>query len=244
MLKTVRLFLWAVIVNVICVTGFAAAAENQIRAVDVQTLAAWLGKPEMKTIIVDAGSMLACLDAKIPGALCVPCDAQATPPFLSSVTKESKMIFYTAHPPLDPDCGLIRQVLSRGFRDVYILKDGLVSWRKAGLPVISEEKTRRIAGYAVPPGRLAAWRKQAKNPLVIDIRAPKAYAAGHLDGAVNIPLSRLHVQYGDIPLDRTLLVVDEDGRAAFLAASFLARKGFQNVQRLQGGMAAHQRGPR
>ena len=81
-----------------------------------------------------------------------------------------------------------------------------------------------------------------RSPLVVDIRSPKAFAAGHLDGAVNFPLTRLHVEYAEIPLDRTLLMVDEDGTGSFLAASYLVRKGFPNVRRLKGGMAEYRRG--
>ncbi|HBL54235.1 MAG TPA: rhodanese-like domain-containing protein, partial [Syntrophaceae bacterium] len=44
--------------------------------------------------------------------------------------------------------------------------------------------------------------------------------------------------------DRTLLMVDEDGTGSFLAASYLARKGFPNVRRLKGGMAEYRRGTR
>ena len=192
--------------------------------------------------MIDAGSLLACLDAKIPGAVCLPCDDDRGKPFFSSLPKVAKIVFYTAYQPLDQNCSLIREASSAGFTDLFILEGGLVSWRKAGNPVVSDKRIPRVADYAVKPRNLSEWQKKAKNPLLIDIRSPEAFSAGHLDGAVNFPLTRLHVQYADIPLDRTLLIVDEDGRAGFLAASYLARKGFMNASRLQGGMANTKRG--
>lgn len=242
-MKNTNLFLLAVLVNFFCMTGFAEAGENKVQSVNVQTLKMWMDKSE-KMIIIDGGSMLACLDAKIPGALCRSCDSEKEASFFSSMPKENKIIFYAGYPSLDQDCGLIRQALSAGFREVYVLDGGLASWRKAGLSVASDRRTPRVIAHAVRPQRLPEWQKRVKNPLVIDIRSHKDYASGHLDGAMNFPLSRLHVQYADIPLDRSLLIVDEDGRAGFLAASFLARKGFLSAQRLQGGMAAYQRGMR
>jgi rhodanese-related sulfurtransferase len=211
--------------------------------VNVQTIKGWMDQSE-KITIIDGGSVLACMDARIPGSVYLPCDEDKDRSFFSAVPKESKIVFYSGLQPLDADCALISSALSSGVKGVYRLEGGLAEWRKAGLPVVSEKRTPRVAAQAIQVKQLPEWQKTAKNPLLIDIRSPKAFAAGHLDGAVNFPLSRLHVQYADIPLDRTLLIVDDDGRAAFLAASYLVRKGFLNVQRLQGGMSAYQRGTR
>lgn len=242
-MKKIVFFLLMVMLNLCCLAGSAGAEENKARSLDIQTLKAWLDKSE-KVTVIDGSSMLACLDAKIPDSVCLPCDSEKTGSFFSAVPKGNRIIFYASYQPLDQDCSLIREALSAGFQGVYVLDGGLASWRKAGLPVVAEGRMPRVAISAVKTQRLSEWLKSVKNPLVIDIRSTKAFASQHLDGAVNFPLSRLHIQYADIPLDRTLLIVDEDGRSAFLAASFLARKGFLNVQRLQGGMNAYQRGTR
>jgi rhodanese-related sulfurtransferase len=232
----------AVIMTSLGVAGFAGAEEDKIPSMNVQTLKA--SKDTEKIILIDVGSILACRDARIPGSLCMPCDQQKAPSFFSSLTKDGKIVFYMANQPLEPDCSLIREAKSAGVSNIYALEGGLAAWRKAGHAVISDERIPRVISRAVKPENFPVWQKKAKNPFVIDIRSAKAFAAGHLEGALNFPLTRLHVQYADIPLDRTLLVVDDDGRASFLAASFLARKGFINVQRLQGGMAAIERGTR
>ena len=228
-------------VQLICLTAVAGAEQKPIPSMDVGKLMASAASSG-KIVVIDAGSLLACLDAKIPGAVCLPCDDERGQSFFASLPKESKIVFYTAYQPLNQNCSLIREASSTGFKDIFILEGGLVSWRKAGNPVVSEERIPRVAASAVKPRNLLEWQKKARNPLLIDIRSPEAFSAGHLEGVVNFPLTRLHVQYADIPLDRTLLIVDEDGRAAFLAASYLARKGFTNISRLQGGMANTKRG--
>ena len=240
-MKNIVLFLVAAITISFGIAGFAGAEQSKIQSMNVQTLKSGMDKSE-KITLIDGGSILACMDAKIPGALCLPCDSEKEASFLPSVSKENKIIFYSGLQPLDPDCALISSALSAGVKGVYRLEGGLAEWRKKGLPVVSEKRTPRVAAHAVQVKQLPDWQKAAKNPLLIDVRSPKTFAAGHLEGAVNFPLSRLHLQYADIPLDRTLLIVDDDGRAGLLAASYLARKGFLNVQRLQGGMAAYQRG--
>lgn len=224
-----------------CLTGIADDGQNIIRLIDVPTLMSDRASSQ-KPIVIDAGSLLACLDAKIPGALCLSCEGERGQSFFASLPKGSKIVFYTSYQPLSGDCSLIREVNSAGFRNLFLLKGGLEAWRKAGNPVASEKRIPRVATPAVKPSRLGQWQKNIKNALLVDIRSPEAFATGHLEGAVNFPLTRLHVQYADIPLDRALLIVDEDGRAGFLAASYLARKGFINVSRLQGGMAGAKRG--
>lgn len=232
-------FFMAFFLSIFCLTGLAEAQDGKIQSVNVKTLKSWMDTPENVTVI-DGGALLACMDAKIPGALCLSCDSENE----ASLPQKGKMVFYSAYSPLELDCGLIRQASSTGLKEVYVLEGGLAAWRKAGHKVLADKRIPRVAAPAVPAGKLSAWQKSVKDPLVIDIRSPKAFAAKHLDGAMNIPLTRLHLQYADVPLDRPLLVVDEDGHAAFLAASYLARKGFLNVKRLQGGMAACERGVR
>lgn len=239
-MKRINFFL-AAIIFVLGMTGFAEAEGSKIRFVNAVTLKGWVDKSE-KVILIDGGSLLGCLDAKIPGAVCLPCDDEKYDSFFSPLPKGSKLIFYSSYQALDAACPLLAGAQSAGFKEVYLLDGGLGAWRKSGFAIVSEKRIPRLATPAVKPAKLAQWGKKVTKPLLIDIRSAKAFAAGHLDGAVNYPLTRLHLQYADIPLDRTLLVVDDDGRAGFLAASYLARKGFLNVQRLQGGMAAVKRG--
>lgn len=238
-MKSKTIVLLTIVLSIFCMTKWGWAGP--IRQVDARTLSTWMGQPQ-KVTVIDTGSFLACMDTKIPGAVCLPCGHEKGVAFFSSVSRENKIVFYAANQPPDADCDLIRQAEAGGFKDRYVLKGGLAAWRKAGNPVVSEKRIPRIALAAVKPKDLSAWKKTVNNPLVVDIRSPKAFAAGHLDGAVNFPLTRLHVEYAEIPLDRTLLMVDEDGTGSLLAASYLARKGFPNVRRLKGGMAEYRRG--
>ena len=218
---------------------FAGAQGNKIQSVNVPTLKAWMEESE-NVMLVDGGALLACMDAKIPGAVCLPCEESKEKAWPTQV----KIVLYAAYAPIDTNCALIRQAVSAGGKDVYILDGGLNAWRQAGYAVVSERRVPRVAMPAVKARKLSDWQKSVKNPLIIDIRSPKAYGANHLDGSMNLPLEELHIRYAEIPLDRSLLIVDEDGRTGLLAASYLTRKGFPEVKRLQGGMTAFKRGTR
>lgn len=75
--------------------------------------------------------------------------------------------------------------------------------------------------------------------VTIDVRTPAEYAAGHVDGAIN-----LDVESGDfasgiaaLPKDTTYNVYCRSGRRSALAADQLAESGFTSVVNLDGGLA-------
>jgi rhodanese-related sulfurtransferase len=77
------------------------------------------------------------------------------------------------------------------------------------------------------------------NPLpdglaVVDVREPEEWEAGHIDGAVHIPLSELLARLGDLPDAQTLVVCKVGGRSA-QAVAYLAQQGY-DVVNLDGGM--------
>jgi rhodanese-related sulfurtransferase len=195
-----------------------------------------------KMILVDSRSILECMDGKIPGSLCLSCDENKDAAIFSSLDKNSKIVFYAGSMSLDPNCPLLTEAIKQGFVNIRILTGGLPAWRRAGYAIESARHVPRIDSLAISPRHFTAWKQQAKNPLIIDIRPPDLYRKDHLEGAVNIPMTGLHRLYQNIPQDSSLLVVDENGAQSFLAASFLARKGFPDIKRLAGGMVSFQRG--
>ena len=75
-------------------------------------------------------------------------------------------------------------------------------------------------------------------PQIVDVRAPGEYASKHIDGALNVPLSRLAHRLEELPRDRPLLVHCAGGYRSSIAASLLEQAGFDEVSELAGGLAA------
>ena len=76
--------------------------------------------------------------------------------------------------------------------------------------------------------------------LLIDVRNPEEYAAGHVDGAINLPVD--HIVAGDFGVlanterDVPLHLYCRSGARSEYARSFLESIGFENVINL-GGMS-------
>ncbi len=72
---------------------------------------------------------------------------------------------------------------------------------------------------------------------LLDVREPDEWIAGHISGAIHIPLSDLPVRTGELDPDRTLVVVCRSGNRSAHATAWLNQNGFQAVN-LVGGMQA------
>lgn len=73
--------------------------------------------------------------------------------------------------------------------------------------------------------------------VVLDVREDHEWSAGHIDGAVHIPLGELQARVGELdPAARTLVVCHVGGRSA-RATAWLDAQG-HDVVNLAGGMEA------
>jgi rhodanese-related sulfurtransferase len=81
-----------------------------------------------------------------------------------------------------------------------------------------------------------------EDALVVDVRDPNEFAAGHVLGAKNLPLARLDAPGADLAKrkDRPVIVYCDGGERAAKAAAALKKQGFTRVANLSGGISAWQ----
>jgi hydroxyacylglutathione hydrolase len=118
-----------------------------------------------------------------------------------------------------------------GFDQVIgYLQDGLLSLKTR--PDLTASTERLSAPVAAD--RLAL----KVPPQLLDVRAPREYAAKHIPGSLNLSLNHLieHVQALDA--GRPVLVHCAGGYRSSIAASLLQQRGFADVSEMAGGIAA------
>ena len=114
---------------------------------------------------------------------------------------------------------------------VALVSGGMLLW-----PLVR----RSTGGPSVDVSR-ATQLINREDALVLDVREPGEYDAGHILGARNVPLSRVDAAAGAGELkrkDRTLIVYCESGDRAAKAAAALRKSGFEKVMLLSGGLGA------
>ncbi len=76
---------------------------------------------------------------------------------------------------------------------------------------------------------------------VVDVREPQEFAAGHIEGAINIPLSELLRHLDELPDGRTapILLYCHSQRRSTHALVVLHELGYLRVYHLEGGYAAY-----
>ncbi len=81
--------------------------------------------------------------------------------------------------------------------------------------------------------------ERGNAPLVLDVRTPEEFAAGHVPGARNLPHDQLPARLAELESARTsgVIVYCERGGRAARAIQALRAAGFENVQHLGGDMS-------
>lgn len=80
----------------------------------------------------------------------------------------------------------------------------------------------------------------AGGSLLLDVRSEAEHAAGHIDGAVHMPLGMLLGRAASLPKNGRVVVHCQSGGRSPIAVSLLQRMGFVDVANLRGGFSAFQ----
>ena len=120
-----------------------------------------------------------------------------------------------------------------GFPDVSDLIGGYGAWAAAGLPVTTGESAPTIAVEVTP---IAAEDLVSAGAVVIDVREPDEWMAGHAPGARLIPMSQVESRVDEVRAETAVIVCRTGGRSNAVT-QLLNSRGI-NAVNLAGGMRA------
>lgn len=119
------------------------------------------------------------------------------------------------------------------------------------LAVVGAAALLAVVGFALTRGSdaalttvsvrdLQAALAQSPAPTLLDVREPHEYEAGHVEGALLMPLQRtveLALAAG-LPKDEPVYVFCRTGNRSLQAAQALVAAGFEDVRNVDGGIVA------
>lgn len=88
----------------------------------------------------------------------------------------------------------------------------------------------------VPRAELRARLAAGEAIVVVDVRSAEEFAAGHIEGAIHLPVARIEADPTRLPLDRPIVCAcGKGGGRSEGAAAALAAAGAIDVGFLEGG---------
>jgi phage shock protein E len=90
------------------------------------------------------------------------------------------------------------------------------------------------------PSQFASSMKAHPKAILLDVRSPEEFEGGHLPGALNIDIRGydFHEQIETLDPHTSYFVYCRSGARSMSACKFMAGKGFEDVNNLQGGILA------
>jgi hydroxyacylglutathione hydrolase len=81
-------------------------------------------------------------------------------------------------------------------------------------------------------------RRELENVQIVDVRREPEFAAGHIEGAMPMPLHKLESMVSTLDRERPIAVHCKGGYRSAIACSLIQRAGFENVMNVMGGFDA------
>lgn len=219
----------------VCFPGIADAAAGDPSVITAREAHRMMEKGGTIAFI-NTMSAIECRDHRIPGSVCISCPEfeEEVPQIIQD--REHTLVIYCASTGCHRSMHAAHKALDLGYQRVFILDGGLPAWKEAGYAVESVRRIPRTGIPSVKPKVLNRWIAGKKGVVILDIRSRDLFDKDHIPGAINRPLDELEDTYRELPMDKGIIVVDEQGHRSFLAACYLYERGLVDIQRLFGGM--------
>lgn len=74
-----------------------------------------------------------------------------------------------------------------------------------------------------------AWKLIEQGALLVDVRTPQEFSAGHLDNAINFPLNTVPTAFNNIEKSRHIVIYCRSGNRSGQATRYLQQQGFTHI---------------
>ncbi len=93
---------------------------------------------------------------------------------------------------------------------------------------------------SISPQELQARMATGDAPLVVDVRTPEEFRAGHVPGAINVPHDQVAAHAAELSSEHGVALYCMKGPRARLGEQALERAGVEHVLHVEGGFSAWQ----
>ncbi len=186
-----------------------------------------------KTLIIDVRAPADYLGGHIPGAR----NILATKIRSENLPRGVKIVLYCGGNTCEMSENAASDLMSAGYHDVFVLDGGISAWEKKGYLVLKGEKLRSNSPAPMVSVEEVKIKSGGGNCVLLDVRTPAEFAAGHLPGAVSIPLEQLEKRKNEVLVSMDVFVYDRLNARSRTSAEMLSRAGY-HASEIRGGIMA------
>jgi adenylyltransferase/sulfurtransferase len=88
----------------------------------------------------------------------------------------------------------------------------------------------------ITPAEVKEKLSSGSDVVLIDVREPYEWSAGHIGQAQHIPMAQVPQRLADIPKDREVVMICRSGGRSGRAQEYLLQNGYTRVKNMVGGM--------
>lgn len=157
----------------------------------------------------------------------------------AKLPKDKDVVLYCGNAACQIGHIAAKTLAANGYKKVRVLEGGLAAWQSNSYPV-EASKSEHVAKQTVidrVSARNLKGEQDEDTVLILDVRPPTEFMAGHLSGAVNMSLEDLDSKSTVLVQEKQIVVYDRTARRSRQAAVQLQERGFK-VAELNGGIPA------
>jgi hydroxyacylglutathione hydrolase len=180
-------------------------------------------------VVIDARPWAEYREAHVPGTLNIPLNRSFTTwaGWLVPYDRDFHIIA-----PADSEHGVDEAV-----RDLAMIGlDRAAGWFTADVVQQWSGSGGEVAAIGEVDAAAARQVWEAGGAVVLDVRGQSEWEAGHVPGALHVPLGYLRDRLDEVPQGRPIIVHCKGGGRSAIAASLLRQAGFRDVVNLAGGI--------
>lgn len=205
-----------------------ASVEDILATTRALTPAEVEAQSEEGVFVLDTRTTGAFKAAHLPGTIEVQLDGNFAP-YVGAVLPPTAPVIVVAEAGREIEA--MTRLIRVGYETIVgWLDGGIEAWRAAG----GELGTLGV----IEPATLKVRLANGTAPAVLDVRTPGEWDAGHIDGAVHIPLAELNARLAEVPEGPVAIICGSGYRSA-IAASLLLRGGRRDIVDVPGGWKAY-----
>jgi rhodanese-related sulfurtransferase len=226
--------------RVFSVLFFALLCLGVLQANGEETPYIIIGPEELKGLVDSRADTFVVIDARnpeeyqevhIPGAINVPQKKFDSYKHLLPADKNKLLIFYCNGVKCGKSKKAAKLAAEEGYTLIQVFAQGMPVWEEMNYPIkAGADYEKKIETTKVSPGELQAMiAAEVDDFTVVDVRDPAEYDAGHIPGAVNIPVATFASRSGQLDKKKKIIVYCNSGNRSYLAYRKLQKLSYKKI---------------